>query len=296
MATGLRHEEYLMYDDELMDIAREELNGVQDLMTFGLTKMVQDIGVTVAKYERVGDMTGADVSMDGKTKGQSDTVLYDEVGTPIPIIHKEWELHERQLLASRRRGEPLDTTLMRVAARKVLERMEDMLFNGNDITVDSHRIYGYRTYPHRNTVTLSGGSTGWSNVASRDIIGDINKMAEIAHDNKVRVPMRMYVASNMFHTLENDYSAAKGDKTWLERMLAYTHISSIVPTDSLPDNEVLMVKMSKDTVEWTTAADVMNMHYGNEPLFHRFKIWGAAVPIFKSDQNNNCGIIHGITA
>ena len=64
----LRHEEWKVYDDALIQVTRTRLNLVKDLMAKGLTRPLGGIGDILAMYEQVSDMTKANVSMDARTR------------------------------------------------------------------------------------------------------------------------------------------------------------------------------------------------------------------------------------
>ena len=160
---------------------------------------------------------------------------------------KDWSLNRRQLEASRTRGEPLSTSQIAIATRIVADSLEDALFNGvTNLVVDGRQIYGYTNHPGRNTVSLSG--SGWATVAGRDIIGDTKNMLQAAYDDNRFGPFTMYVAKDIWAEIQMDYSTEKGDATFMERILAFSDISSVKAGDSLPEGNVVLVQMTEDVV------------------------------------------------
>ena len=288
--TTLRHEEYLRYDERLVAIARERLTGIDDLRNAGLIKSY-DFGTTVAMYERVGDVTAAEVNMDGRTDAQNDRVSYDEVGVPIPIIQKRWKLGKRQIAASRTRGAPLPTDIMEASARAVIDTCEGMLFNGlPGFTFDGKSIYGYTTHPNRNTVALAGSWAG-DNVGT--VQADTVAMLKAAYDDNMFGPFTMYVAKDIWANIQRDYNDNKGDKTHLERILAYSDIATVRPGDMLADGNVLLVQLSSNVVDLAVAQDMVNVQWEEHPMDTSFMIYAAMVPRIKADKEGRCGVIHG---
>ena len=121
----LRKDEWEHYDSAILDVARMRLNGVADLFNAGLTySLPNPLGKTMIEWERVGDMTDADVTMSGLTDTDNDRVTFDLQQLPVPIIHKDFRLNIRALAASREKGEPLDTMQVRLATQLVAEKAE----------------------------------------------------------------------------------------------------------------------------------------------------------------------------
>ena len=289
----LRHEENIRYDNMLLQIARERLNGVADLRAAGLNITLNNIGVTLSKYERVGDMTAASIDMDGQTMGQNDRLTFDEIGVPIPIIHKEWELGMRQLEASRTRGEPLDTTQMAVATRIVMDTMENTLFNGTSLTFDGNNIYGYTTHPKRNTYTLTADWTSGTEANRKGIIDDVKAMLDMEYDDNRFGPFTIYVAKDIWANIQMDYNDQKGDNTVKQRIEAFVDITMVKPGDMLADGSVVMVQMTSDVVDMITSADIRNTQWDTNPFNTLFKVWTIWVPRIKADRNDSSGIVHG---
>jgi hypothetical protein len=290
-ATTLRHEEGIVYDNVLIEVARTRLNGIADLQKRGLVKNLGGLGTIISMWERQGDMTGAKIDMDGRTASENDGLTFDEVGVPIPIFHKAWHLGERKLMASRQRGESLDTTQARIASRIVLESMEDALFNGiPNLSVAGLQVYGYTNHPSRNTYTLTAN---WTSAVGTAIIPDVKAMLQIMLDDYKWGPYVLYVAKDISVNLESDYSSAKGEGTIRDRILKFENISDVKTADFLPNGDVLLVQMDSETVDIAVAQDIRNLTWNIHPLQTEFMVLSAMAPRIKADRNGNCGIVHG---
>ena len=288
-AASLRHEEQEQWDMKLVKVARARLNMVADLQMAGLTHPIRSVGVTTSFYERVNDMTQATVDMDGVTVGQLDRLTFDEVGVPIPVVHKEFAVNWRQLEASRTLGEPLDTTSLGVATRQVANTCEYMLAKGlPNFEFRGNKIYGYTNHPNRNTVNLA---QNWANDQST-IISDVNKMRKAMFADNRFGPFILYVAKNLWHILEEDYSTEKGDRTFKERIEAFSDITAVRHADYLADNNVVMVQMTDDVVDLAVAQDISFMEFMRIPNRFEFMVCTLMAPRIKADRNDSCGIVH----
>lgn len=287
----LRHEDWLLYDQTLLQIARDRLNGIMDLMNAGLVKDVGGIGTIISMYERVGDMTPAIQSLDGETMSQDDRVTVDEVGVPIPITHKDWSTNERQMASDMRSGGTLDTTQMETSARLVSDTLENMLFRGSTFRIGDNRIYGYTNHPNRQTIDLTGAS-GWTAPASSDIVGDTKRMLNAMYAQNRFGPFTMYVAKDIWAEIQMDYSDEKGDRTFKERIMAFDDIVAVKAGDKLPNGNVVLVQLTSDVVDIAVAADMQNLAWNKTPFTTQYKVWAAMAPRIKADRNNSCGVVH----
>ena len=161
----LRRDEWKQLDDVIMTISRERLGGVQDLVEKNLVfNLGNAMGTTVFEWHDVSDSMEAVLTMDAVTRGQGDRPEFGYNYMPLPIIHVDYEINARVLAASRKLGNPLDTTAVEAATRRILEMQETMLFTNTTYgfgTTDSrgrNSIYSYVNHPDRNQVVLA---TNW---------------------------------------------------------------------------------------------------------------------------------------
>lgn len=290
----LRHEEHLQYDTALLHVATQTMRATKDLMSRGLVKSLGGIGVILSMYERAGELTDASVSMDGRTRGERDRLTFDDVGVPIPVFHKEWELGARQLASSRAGGSSLDTTTVQIAGRIVMERIESHIFNGiPGLKVGGLSLYGYCTHPDRNTYELQAD---WAEDAGAGIVADVLAMLQKQYDDRYRGPFMLYVGSDYWGNLQNDYSAAKGDNTILQRIEALKDISGVDTADFLESDEVVLVQMTSDVVDLAVAQDLRNIQWSQQPMSTDFMTFAIMAVRVKSEKNGRSGICHGSPA
>src|SRR5690242_7630555 len=68
----LRRDEWLSFDQVLLEVARDNLVGIADLQGLGLTRNLGGLGVIIDLWESISDMDDAQVSMDGVTRDEED--------------------------------------------------------------------------------------------------------------------------------------------------------------------------------------------------------------------------------
>ena len=94
----LRKDEWEQLDTAVVEVARERLNAVGDLVSRGLTYEVGNgMGTTIVQHETVSEMTRAQVTMDGVTRGENDRVTFSLVSTPLPVIHHDFQISATSL-------------------------------------------------------------------------------------------------------------------------------------------------------------------------------------------------------
>lgn len=287
--TLLRKEEWEELDMAVVDVARGMLNAVMDLRNQGLVHPLGGLGTLISQYEQQSDMGDADIDMDGVTRGNEDTVDWTPVDVPVPIIHKDFRVSIRRLDASRRLGDGLDVTGAAVAARKVSEGLENLVFNGNTRKVGGAQIYGYTSHPDRNTGSLTAA---WTAASGTDIIGDVLAMIGKAVAANYFGPYMLYVPQTYWSALLEDYKA-NTERTYLERIRAIDGIIDVKPSYKLATNNVVLVQMTRDVVDLATALDITTVEWDVQGgMLTNFKVMAALAPRVKSDDNNASGVVH----
>lgn len=292
----LRKEEWRLFDQAVVDIARERLGALDEIMSRGLTfNLSNPLGTTQLEWETISDMNPAEINMSGVTPGANDRVTFALTSMPIPIVHKDFNINIRALMASRNRGETLDTTQVRVATRKVSEQNELMLFDGASITVSGTSILGLTTATQRNTGSLSSDWADTVNTTGEEIVGDVLAMIAANVADNMFGPYVMYVPTDYGNRLSDDYKAAS-DRTIRERILAIPEIEGIRTTARLAGagaGEVLLVQMTSDVVEIVNGMQPTMLQWeSNGGMVTNFKVMSILVPRIRNDQLNNSGIAH----
>jgi len=295
-ADTLRRDEWIAFDYALVESATLRLKAVADLLAAGLTIQVANaMGKTMFAYEKVTDMEDAITSMDGAVRSEGDRVDFSLSALPLPITHKDFYINLRTLTASRERGESLDTTQIRLAGRLVGEATEKLLIDGG-ATYGGVPIYGYRTFPARNTATFEAVGNAWSNAAitGAQVVADVLTMVDALQDDRMYGPYIVYVPLNCSLKLEEDFKAAS-DKTIRQRVLEISSIQDIKVLDFLADDEVLMIQPTLDVAAMVQGIPLQTVQWDIEGGFViNFKAFTISVPLIRSDGSAaaHCGIVH----
>jgi uncharacterized linocin/CFP29 family protein len=286
----LRIREWIQYDTAVIDIARRQLVGIQDLVAAGLTYPIQDaLGITRIEWEKISTMTPAEISMSGLTQTQNDRQEFGVDSVPLPIFHKDFKINVRQLHAGRRLGTPIDTTQAQLASRLVTERMETVLFAGATVLGSNTPLYGYTTALNRNTGSVTAS---WTTATGSQIVTDVLAMINAATADNMYGPYMLYVPSAVYVAMGADFKA-NGDRTIMERVLAIPGIKGIKQTKDLTASNVLLVQMSADVVDIVDGMQPTTLEWETAGGFEvNFKVMAIMVPRMKSDYVAQSGIVH----
>jgi uncharacterized linocin/CFP29 family protein len=287
----LRKEEWVELDTAVVDIARQRLTGIADLNAAGLVLRLGSIGTTISQYEKQSDMTDANVDMAGVTPGQEDRVTFELVSVPVPVIHKDFRVNIRHLEASRSLGQSIDVTQATVAARKVSDKLESILFDGDDgIVVNGNGLSGYTNDSARNT----GTGSDWGTITN--IYTDVNAMISDAEADNMFGPYVLYVAKTQFGQMRALYTDGAPESAYdrvLRGLGGPANLTAIKPADVLTAGECVLVQMTREVVDLAVAMDVSTIEWDNMGgLVKHFKVWAIMVPRIKSDKDGRSGIVH----
>lgn len=289
----LRKDEWKQLDEVLLKIAQERLGAVVDLTNAGLVFNVSNgMGTTVLEYEDMSDITEAELSMDGVSRSQGDRPEFDLNFLPLPITHKDFSFNLRVLMASRTRGDTLDTTMAELATRQVMELVETTLITGaSAFTFGRGTIRGYLDVLTRNTVTLS---VNWDNAAKTgaQILTDVTNMKQAAINAKHFGPYMLYIPTAYDTVLDKDYASGY-PKSIRERLMEIDGINGIKVLDKLTANNVLLVQMTGDVVRMVNGLGLTTVEWdSNGGMRKHFKVMTIQVPQIRADQDGNSGIVH----
>lgn len=286
----LRKEEWIQFDEKVVNVARQRLVGVADLLNNGLRFGVGNaLGTTVVEWERMSDMDPAELSMSGITEGQEDRVVFDLQQIPLPIIHKDFRINIRALEASRKLGQPLDTTQATLAARLVSEKIESLLFNGGYVAGASNQVYGYTSAPNRNTGSVTAS---WLTATGAQIVADVISMIDDANADHMYGPFGLYVPVAVFNHMADDYKA-ESDKTIKQRVEEIPGISWIKPSSDLTGTNVTMIQMTEDVVDMIDGIQPTVVQWETHGGMQvHFKVMAIMVPRIKDTKASQSGIVH----
>lgn len=292
----LRLREWQDFDAKVIEVARQRLVAVGDLISAGLRYGVNDaLGVTQVQHERFSDIGPAIVSMSGLTPSQNDRFEIELISTPLPIIHKDFQINIRQLLAGRKLGQPLDTTQAQLASRIVSETIESMLFNGNAIASSGNVINGYTSFSSRVTgsvTTASWATQAASTTTAYTIVTDVLLMMAALQAKNMYGPYMLYVPVATFTAMGNDYKANSG-LTIIQRVKEIPGIIDIKPTSNLTTSNVVLVQFTSDVIDMLDGIQPTLVQWESSGgMLVNFKVLAIMAPRPKADKSSQCGIAH----
>ena len=128
--------------------------------------------------DELTEMSRATISMYGETPVE-DIIRYTRKSLIVPIIHKDFRIHWRDIIASRRKGTPLDTANAESAALQVAQLEDELILTGEYAGSPRLGIEGLATATGRNTVASVGA---WA--TSPNAINSVKAaMEELVADN-----------------------------------------------------------------------------------------------------------------
>lgn len=301
-AAALRREDWIHFDDKLVEAKRLELRAYDDLKESASYGGFDAFGTMILESEAIDDVGEAHVDFDGLSEGRSSHNSFLTQGVPLPIIHSGFSYSERELAVSRKRGTPLSTTRMGQAARRCFEVLERMTI-GNQLVGQftpanaaqyrrNPRIYGYLNYPDRTQVTdLTSPSAG--GYSPSDTLDEVLAIIGGLQDDGFNGPYDIYFGSDWFAPMNADYSDAKGTNTLRQRLLDIEDVQNVKQLRYLTSPTQMIIRQRTEdvaraidgmpftTVQWSSR--------GN--LEKHFKVLGIQVPEIRSDAGGRCGIV-----
>lgn len=291
----LRKDEWVLLEDQIIEATRERLVIVGDLQAAGLTYNVGGLGTILSEWETGSEITDAKITMDGESSGEKDAQEFGLNGVPIPIIHKEFSIGTRMLEASRTRGAALDVTTGTEAGRSVARRSEQLVFFGSSLSAkdsagNQFAIPGLLTFSGRATYTIAN----WAVASGETILANILAMISLAEtQERAFGPFNLYVPGAYAGRLREDFKA-NSDKTLMQRILGIPEIKAVRISDVLTTGNVVLVQMSRGTIDLAVASDVTTVQWqSGSGWTNHFQTFAAWAPRIKQDFDGHCGVVHG---
>jgi uncharacterized linocin/CFP29 family protein len=290
----LTRDEWLIVDTKVRELARKRLTAVNQLRSRGLGVTLSNAMAKTAIYrEMVGDIGRANVSMEGTVKGNNDRVELKGQFTPLPIIHKDFDLSLRQIQEARTSANSFESTMLQQATRKVAEEAEMMLLGtGTAYNFGGNYVYGYCNYPDRQLQDLTDPTDeAWT----PDLfIAEIIAMKKKAIEKQHYGPYVLNLGPDWETVLDKDYSTQYPGVTILDRVKRIAKIEAVEIMDYMSGYDAVLATMTSDNVEELIGMDVTPVQWETDGgMSIHFKVMTIMVPRFGSDFDGKCGIVHG---
>jgi uncharacterized linocin/CFP29 family protein len=296
----LGYDEWKHFDDIVIKEARQRTQGIEILQRRNLVYGgFNGMSATVLAYQDLNDAFDAVMDMDGRGQGDRDRPVTGINYLPLPIIHADFWFSVRELNMSRNGIAPLDTTSVEMATRAVIEKAEEILFQGaSSYAYGGGTIYGLTDYTNRNQYTIS---TAWDASAidenAKIVADDVRGMKQMALDHRMFGPYGLFVPANWETVLDNDYqhqSGWHGGKTIADRIQQIRGIEELIVADFLTDSNVVLTQLSPDVVRLVEGLSPTVVQWKTEGnMVVNFKVMAIWVPQIRATQGSRCGVVHG---
>lgn len=292
--TGLRDDEWEAVDDELVQVAQERLSIVDVLLENGLTRSLS-LGTLVDTWENVSEFGDADVGMSAEAPASEDGIQYGGGGVPVPVVKKGFRIGRRQMLASRERGQSVQTDNVTAATRTVTERLENLFAYGWERDVDGYDLPGFMTHPQVDEADVAGE---WDVDASNVRPTVKSMISTLDVDNNFGPGQTGYIlhlpaAKNRIISDEIDPHGT-GDLNLRQRILDdfSDEIAGIRRTAALEPDEAFMYKPTSETIKVGMAADLQALEWeSGSGMSTHVNVMAAMAPEIRSDVNGNVGVV-----
>jgi hypothetical protein len=292
-ADTLRRDEWRFIQETLVEEGAIRIGLVDRLMSAGLRfTLPNPLGKTEIEWETVTDMQPAEVDMEMAARTRNDRVVFAQTRIPNPIVHKDFYIGRRVIEASRERGEPLPTTQMRYATRKVNEKIDDLALNGGGPVMNGNVGYGVLNHPKINTIAYSAGSWANDSVSGSDMVNDLISGMTASRDARHHGPWLLVMPPSIEARMGEDYSNLKGTNTIEDRLRALKGLQDILVIDQMPANVMVLIELQRDTVEIADGQAPQPVQWdegGNVGV--NFKVMAIRTLIVKADVAGRSGIV-----
>jgi len=297
--STLERDEYETLSDRIITSFKDELVGIEDLQDRGLTRNIS-LATQVDLWQTLSEVTEAEVTMDGEAQADNDRVEYETQGTPVPIVHKDYRIPERELQTSRQMNNDLRTDNAGEVARVVARRMEQLLFQGWNPSVDTERGDSFQLYGYTNPEVsdpVSGSDFGTAGNIRDVFVESINTL-----DDNNQTPAGdgyiTYLSKRQYQQFRSAIDPdGDGNLTVRERVMdefdRELDMVRPVPDYVLPDGEGVMLNPTEDVVELALAEDIQTIEWtSGSGMTNFYKVMMAGAPELKTDFTGRVGVAH----
>ncbi|MFQ6064127.1 MAG: family 1 encapsulin nanocompartment shell protein [Candidatus Bathyarchaeia archaeon] len=269
----LVEEEWKQLDEAVVKAARRVLVGRKVLPVYNLA----DVGVMEVQWDELTELSPATISMYGETPIE-DVIKYTRKSLVVPIIHKDFRIHWRDLIASRRKRVPLDTANAESAALVVARLEDELILTGEYTGSPKLGIEGLATATGRNTTASLGA---WA--TSPNAVNTVkNAMEELTVDNFYG-PYDLILQPSAFldaHTFIGNTAVMQIDKI-RELIGGNIYVTpALKAADGGTDNAILM-ETGAENADLCVAQDLKTFYLQLQDMNHFFKCYEAVVPRIK---------------
>lgn len=292
--SPLSRDAQVLVDRAVVEVGTQRLVITADLMANGLVSPLADpLSVTQIEWESISKSGGAQRTMNPSARGENQLPNRVPNRLPIYLTTDDFSIGIRTLKMSQRVGQPIDTTLVSQATRRVNEALEDSVINGSGLIAGGYAAPGLLNAPNANTYTIP---VGWGTATGEQIRVDVMTMIGKLQTDLKYGPYNMYVGTNYGNALTADFKA-NGNQSILQRLgeiQAGGRGLTIKVADQLPANVVVLLQMTNDVAEIINGQAPTVIPWTSLDGFTLYwLVMAIMVPRVRSDYEGNSGIVIG---
>lgn len=291
-STVLRQYEWQSLDAAVLRTVQAPNTALADFAAFGLTFPLEGgIGTLLSGYTQLGDMSAADVNMDGVTAGSQDRPAFTDQYVPVPFIFKDFNISGRVLEASRRMGQGIDVTATVEATRLVANAIEYMIFNGSK-TLGAYSVKGLLNAPNatsQTAATWGGGDFGTAQNGHKTVAGMLTNL----YNKGFTGPFGMYVSVTQYGQLLNLISTTNARSELSVILESFPELKFIrpQPTTRVADGSAVLFPLSRDVIDMPIAQNVTPVEWAIKgPFLTQYRVMACLTVRAKSDANSVSGV------
>lgn len=299
----------VLVDKAVVEVGLERLVFAADLLSEGLTYPLSDpLSVTQVEWERISKAGGAQRTMTPSARGENQLPDRSIERVPIYLTTDDFSIGIRTLKMSQRVGQPLDTTLVKQATRRVNEAIEDAAINGattadgQALVVGGYGAPGLLNAPNANTGTLTVDWTAANVVGTTGpaMVVDVLAGIDALQADKKFGPYNLYIGTKAGNTIEGDYRTATSGtiRERLEAIEAGGRKLRVRVADMMPNaatgQQIALVQMTSDVVEMITGQTPVVIPWTSLDGFTLFwLVMAIMVQRMRDDYDGNSGVYVG---
>jgi len=231
-------------------------------------------------YYTENDMGQAIIDMQGEEQSQ-DLVDLDEEHVKLPILHKEYTLHWRDVLMRRESGQDLNSQHAENAARQVAEEEDKLILTGE--------VAGTLAWPAldiEGLCTATGNQGAAGGAWPTNVVANVATAKQALRAQGFYGPYRLIVPSviygymeGLIGTTDKWYFQAVGELIGgVENILVS---DNLIASDGNARDSALLIDVQPGNFNLVVGADITN-HLAQKPDMNYFgRVWEAVVPVVK---------------
>jgi uncharacterized linocin/CFP29 family protein len=275
MDTGqLTDEEVRYIDARVVETVRPMLIGRRLFPVFRLPHA----GFLKVRGYRESDMSEATISLHGQTKAK-DRVELAPFDITVPVIHKEFTLYWRDVIASRNGGLPIETRTAENAARQCAEEEDKLLLTGEYVGWRALGVEGLATATNRNTT--AGGA--WPANAIANLSAAIAELESDGHQGPYALIARTAQLRKLWQLISN--TAEFYYPKIAQMCRAGIYASDNLFTSAAATTSALVVEPSQENFEVVVGQDLAIWAKQDEDMNLQGKVFEVLAPRIKRPES-----------